>query len=127
MAKNFKINYDGNDSIKKEIEDIRNSYLDKSDSQKELERLRKIDYKVKNIPIIISLSFGVVGTLLFGLGLTFILEFNNYIFGIIIGIIGIILMIFAYPIYNKIYNKLKNKYKTEILKLSDKLMNEIDA
>ena len=36
-------------------------------------------------------------------------------------------MIFAYPIYNKIYNKLKNKYKTEILKLSDKLMNEIDA
>lgn len=126
MAKNFKINYDGNDPIKKEIEDIRNSYLDKSDSQKELERLRKIDYKVKNIPIIIALSFGIIGTLLFGLGLTSVLEFNNYILGITIGVIGIIFIIIAYPSFKMTYNKFKNKYKKEILELSNKLMNEID-
>jgi cytochrome c biogenesis protein CcdA len=116
MANKFRIDYEGkNDNIKEEVESIRNSYLEKSSSQKKLEELRKIDSKVKNTPLIIALSFGIIGTLVFGFGMSLILEFKNYIFGIIVSIIGMILIALAYPIYSILLKKLKNKYKDKIL------------
>jgi cytochrome c biogenesis protein CcdA len=125
MANKFRIDYEGkNDNIKEEVESIRNSYLEKSSSQKKLEELRKIDSKVKNTPLIIALSFGIIGTLVFGFGMSLILEFKNYIFGIIVSIIGMILIALAYPIYSILLKKLKNKYKDKILELSNELINE---
>ena len=125
MANKFRIDYEGkNDNIKEEVESIRNSYLEKTPSQKKLEELRKIDSKVKNTPLIISLSFGIIGTLVFGFGMSLILEFKNYIFGIIVSIIGMILIALAYPIYSILLKKLKNKYKDKILELSNELINE---
>ncbi len=125
MANKFRIDYEGkNDNIKEEVESIRNSYLEKSSSQKKLEELRKIDFKVKNTPLIIALSFGIIGTLVFGFGMSLILEFKNYIFGIIVSIIGMILIALAYPIYSILLKKLKNKYKDKILELSNELINE---
>lgn len=125
MANKFRIDYEGkNDNIKEEVESIRNSYLEKSSSQKKLEELRKIDSKVKNTPLIIALSFGIIGTLVFGFGMSLILEFKNYIFGIIVSIIGMILIVLAYPIYSILLKKFKNKYKDKILELSNELINE---
>jgi len=125
MANKFRIDYEGkNDNIKEEVESIRNSYLEKSSSQKKLEELRKIDSKVKNTPLIIALSFGIIGTLVFGFGMSLILEFKNYIFGIIVSIIGMILIALAYPIYSILLKNLKNKYKDKILELSNELINE---
>ena len=125
MANKFRIDYEGkNDNIKEEVESIRNSYLEKSSSQKKLEKLRKIDSKVKNTPLIIALSFGIIGTLVFGFGMSLILEFKNYIFGIIVSIIGMILIALAYPIYSILLKKFKNKYKDKILELSNELINE---
>jgi cytochrome c biogenesis protein CcdA len=125
MANKFRIDYEGkNDNIKEEVESIRNSYLEKSSSQKKLEELRKIDSKVKNTPLIIALSFGIIGTLVFGFGMSLILEFKNYIFGIIVSIIGMILIALAYPIYSILLKKFKNKYKDKILELSNELINE---
>lgn len=125
MANKFRIDYEGkNDNIKEEVESIRNSYLEKSSSQKKLEELRKIDSKVKNTPLIIALSFGIIGTLVFGFGMSLILEFKNYIFGVIVSIIGMILIALAYPIYSILLKKFKNKYKDKILELSNELINE---
>jgi len=125
MANKFRIDYEGkNDNIKEEVESIRNNYLEKSSSQKKLEKLRKIDSKVKNTPLIIALSFGIIGTLVFGFGMSLILEFKNYIFGIIVSIIGMILIALAYPIYSILLKKFKNKYKDKILELSNELINE---
>ena len=125
MANKFRIDYEGKkDNIKEEVESIRNSYLEKSSSQKKLEELRKIDSKVKNTPLIIALSFGIIGTLVFGFGMSLILEFKNYIFGIIVSIIGMILIALAYPIYSILLKKFKNKYKDKILELSNELINE---
>ncbi len=127
MGNKFKIDYDGNKSLKEEVESIRDSYIEKSESQIELEYLRKIDSRVKNIPLIISLSFGIIGTLLFGYGMAEFLKLKNYyvLGGISIGI-GIIFIAIAYPLYNKIYKYLKNKYKDQILELSEKILNDID-
>lgn len=110
---------------RKEIDSIRNQYLPKDEKTLKLERIRYLDNKVKNIPMIISLSLGVVGLLCFGLCLTFFLEWTDYkLIGIIPGIIGLILIGVAYPIYSYSSKRLKNKYKEEIIKLSNELLDK---
>ena len=112
-------------SERKEIESIRDSYIAKPINQvdSKLDRLRKLDFKVKNIPLIISLVIGILFTLVFGLGLTMILEWNFIMSGVILSAISIIPMVFNYLIFCHINIFLKNKYKDEILKLSNELLN----
>lgn len=111
-------------SEREQIEDIRKNYLPKSDKEAKMERLKKLDEKVKNIPTIYGLCIGIVGLLIFGLGITMILEWKIVVWGIIISIIGLIPMCLAYPIFSRIKNKLTDKYKKEILDLSEELLNE---
>lgn len=108
-----------------EINSIRNQYLPKDETILEIEALRKLDSKVKNIPMIFSLTLGICGILMFGLGLTFFLEWTAFWYwGVPISLLGIVIMILDYPIYLKIGKKLKNKYGPKIIELSNKLLNE---
>ena len=109
---------------RKEIESIRNSYLVQDKTGNKLNYLRHLDNKVKHLPMIISIIIGVVGILIFGLGLTMILEWNLFVLGIIIGFVGVVIMLVVYPIYLAIKQTLKNKYSKEILKISDELLND---
>lgn len=110
---------------REEIDSIRKQYLPKDKSMTKIERLRYLDNKVKSIPVIVSLCLGVVGLLFFGLGMTFFLEWVNLWFlGIPCGLIGISLMIPAYPMYCKLLKKYKEMYGEEIIKLSNELLNE---
>ena len=110
---------------RKEIDRIRNQYLPHDKTMNKMERLRYLDNKVKTIPMILSLSFGVIGLLLFGTGLTFFLEWSSYWYiGIPFGIIGVVLIALAYPIYKKILTKQKSKYSAEIIELSNELLKE---
>lgn len=111
-------------SERREIESIRNSYMPLDESQTKLNLLRKLDDKVRNIPTIISLILGVIGILLFGLGLTMILEWKIYLWGAIVGVIGLIPTSIAYPIFVKTKKYLKNKYSKQIIELSDELLNK---
>lgn len=109
---------------RKEIESIRNSYLNKNTSiDSKLQEIRKLDKKVKNTPRIIALIFGVVGILIFGLGLSMILEWKIVLWGVIISLVGIIPVIAAYPIYRYILSLMKIKYSAQILKLSEEILN----
>lgn len=107
-----------------EIESIKRQYEPKEKSQTKLDKLRNLDKKVKIFPLILSLTFGIVGTLVFGLGLTLVLEWNRIILGIIVATLGLIPISIAYPTYSIIYRKNKEKYADEIIKLSDELLNE---
>ena len=109
---------------RKEIESIRNSYTTQTKTDSKLVLLRKLDAMVRNVPTICSLVIAIVGLLLFGVGLTLILEFEIMIMGIVIGVIGSIFMIIAYPIFNKITKIMKNKYSEKILNLSEELLND---
>jgi len=110
---------------REEIESIRKQYLPKDKSMNKIERLRYLDNKVKSIPLIVSLCFGVIGLLTFGLGMTFFLEWTKlWYLGIPCGLIGFALIIPAYPIYNKLLIKYKEKYGAEILEISEELLNE---
>lgn len=109
---------------REEIEDIRSKYLPKSKEETKLQRLKRLDSKVNNIPTIWSLCIGIIGTLIFGLGLTMILEWNVLVWGVIVSIVGVIPVLLAYPVYRYVTKNVTEKYREEILKLSDELLNE---
>lgn len=107
---------------RREIESIKYQYMDKKHEPSNIDRLKKLDNKVKNTAFIPSLSLGIVGLLVFGLGITCVLEWDLITLGVILGICGAVLMLIAYPVYSFILNKMKLKYKDEILKISDELL-----
>lgn len=125
MAEKFEYKYSApTKDERKEINNIRNQYLPKSEEENKLDRLRALDFKVKSVPTTVSLSIGVIGLLVFGLGLTFVLEWNNFIVGVIIMIVGAFPIGLANYTHKFILNKMKNKYKEEIIRLSDELLSE---
>lgn len=109
---------------RKEIMSIRRQYEDKPTTDGKLERLRRLDTIVKNRCMIFSLTLGVIGCLIFGLGLAFVLEFEQLALGIISSFVGAVVMLFAYPLYCSIHKKDKAKYGEEIIKLSQELLGE---
>ncbi|MBR2989162.1 MAG: hypothetical protein IKC64_05515 [Clostridia bacterium] len=125
MSDQFNFKYTApTEEERKEIDSIRRQYASQQKSETKLEKLRRLDGLVKNTPTIISLVLGVVGTLIFGVGLTMILEWNILLWGIVVMATGSIPMALAYPVYKWILKKYKNRYGDEILSLSNELLNE---
>ena len=59
--------------------------------------------KVKvNWSYIIKILYMIFSVLVFGLGMVMILVWNNYLFGIIVGVIGIILLTCIIPVLGKL-------------------------
>ena len=124
MSEKFKYSYSApSERERKEIEYIQKQYQKKDERQLKLERLRNLDNKVKSFPALIALIVGIVGSLIFGLGLAMVLEWDLILWGVLVAFIGLIPISIAYLIFNKLYNKLKKKYSDEIIKLSEELLN----
>lgn len=109
-------------------EKIAEEYAQKEGSA--VSRLQKLDKKVKNTPLIFSLSFGIIGALILGIGLCLCLDVfelksqSYFICGIIIGIIGILIVSINYPIYKRWLNSRKKHYAFDIIQLSKKITDE---
>ena len=97
-----------------------------------MERLRRLDSSVTQTAQIVSLVFGVVGTLILGCGMSLCMtDFREIlgshsdmamIIGIIVGVVGGILASFAYPIYNAIVKVKRKQLAPEIIRLTDELI-----
>ena len=111
---------------RREIENIRKKYAPQEQTESKLEKLRRLDGKVKTPATVISLCLGIIGCLIFGLGLTLILEWDKLIFGIIVMLPGAVSMALAHPCYTLVDNKNKRRYGNEILSLSEELLNETE-
>lgn len=121
---NFEYKYSApTSSERREIESIKNSYIKKEEQPTKLELLRKLDSKVRNVPIVVSLILGTFGILIFGLGLTMILEWKVIIWGIAVAFLGCVPMSLSYLCYKIIKKYLKNKYSEKIINLSNELLN----
>ena len=107
----------------KEVESIRRKYLPEEESK--LETLKQLDYKVQSAGMIESLCIGIIGALVFGIGMCFFLEVFAGVAWLtaLFMIIGTLLMIPAYPIYRRIAHRTKEKLTPEILRLSEEIMN----
>ena len=107
-----------------EIEAIRRKYLPKEEDK--MEQLRQMDKRVSRKGTIISIIIGVIGCLLLGIGMCCTMEWAGrwFVPGIIIGVIGIVMIALAYPLYELITKKERKKIAPLILKLADELKSK---
>jgi len=103
-------------------EAIANEYAPKDTSK--VVALRKLDRKAKSGANIFAYTFGIVMSLGLGVGMCLSMKVIGngspaaFVFGIIIGIIGIAGVSVNYPIYKKLLEKGKQKYAFDIMELA---------
>jgi hypothetical protein len=126
MSKKFEHSYSApTEAERKEIESIKRQYVaEEKREETDIEKLRRLDAKVRNMPTMYALIMGVFGILVFGLGLAMALEWGMMLWGIVVMVVGALPMGLAYPIYQFTLKEGKKKYGAEILELSEKLLNE---
>lgn len=124
MMENNTFTYNYSAEWSKEVEAIRKKYVPHEEDK--MERLRRLDDTVQSAGMIEALCLGIVGVLIFGVALCFGLG----VFGdawwpaIPIGIVGLAVMLPAYPLYKHLYNKKKEALAPEILKLTEELIGK---
>lgn len=106
-----------------EVEKIKKKYQTPTEENK-LEALKKLDRSVETPASIAALVIGIVGILIMGLGMSMVMVWENYLLGVIIGIIGILICLPAYPIYKKISEKRRRKLAPQILRLAEEIERE---
>ena len=111
-----------------EVQNIRKKYLPPEEDK--MERLRKLHNSATQKAQVWSLVLGIVGALIMGSGMSLVMTdigemiglSNALIPGIVIGVIGMIPVILAYPTYNRVLKKERERIAPEILRLTDELM-----
>jgi len=125
MENKFNYTYKApNESERMEIESIRRQYSKATKEESKLDKLRRLDKSVKNAGTVLPLVIGIIGTLIFGLGLTMILEWNLILWGALLMLIGAVPTALAYPLSLRLTKLYKEKYGDEILSLSEELLAE---
>lgn len=107
-----------------EVLEIRKKYLPQEESK--LEELKRLDNTVQTSGMAESLSAGIGGALVFGLGLCLAMQVIEsgvilVILGVLLGIVGIAGMLAAYPVYRKVFDNTKQKFTPRILELTAEL------
>ena len=106
---------------KEEIERIKAKYLPRTESK--MEQLRRLDASVTQKGTRISIFLGIIGCLIFGGGLSIVLEAPGefFVLGIVIGVLGMALMVLAYPVFLKVTQKERERIAPQILALVEEL------
>ncbi|NBI68382.1 hypothetical protein D1646_16570 [Pseudoflavonifractor sp. 60] len=107
-----------------EVKRIRDKYSPPTREEDKLERLRRLDQSVTRPGLIAALIVGIISTLVLGVGMCCTMVWDDTLFvpGIIIGIVGIIGICVAYPLYVHITNKRREKLAPEIMRIADELI-----
>ena len=108
-----------------EIKKIRDKYAPPTKEENSMEQLRRLDESATKGATVVSLVVGIISALLLGVGMccTMVPGWEQYFIpGIAIGVVGIIGVIAAYPIYNHMVKRKREKLAPEIMRLSDELM-----
>ena len=87
-------------------------------------QLRRLDAGVTRKGTIVALSLGSVSCLLLGLGMCCSMVWMErwFVFGIVIGLIGVSGMAAAYPVFIRITKRERERIAPQILKLTEELM-----
>jgi len=110
-----------------EVEDIRKKYLPKEEDK--MGQLRKLHAIPTQKAQAASLAVGIIGALIMGTGMSLamtdigaVLGSLAMVLGIAVGLVGMVLVALAYPLYNRVLKKQREKIAPEILRLSDELL-----
>ena len=109
-------------------EQLANEYAPKDTSK--VVALRKLDAKAKLPATVFTYTFGIVAALIFGVGMCLAMgqigggTAGSFVFGVIIGLIGMAGMGVNYPIYKKLLAQGKQKYAFEIIELAKEISEQ---
>lgn len=120
--KTYSVSYSAQEN--REIQRIRNKYAPPDEREAKLEQLRRLDASVDNKATALSLTVGIIGTLLFGFGMSCVLVWSDKLFfyGLIFGLIGVAVCAAAYPLFKAVSEKKRKEIAPLIVKLADELL-----
>ena len=111
----------------REVENIRKKYLPKEEDK--MEQLRKLHAIPTRKAQTASLAVGIIGSLIMGTGMSLAMtqigaELGSLamLIGVLVGIVGMVLVALAYPLYNRVLKKQRERIAPQILRLSDELL-----
>ena len=110
------------------VEKIRSQYTEQEHT--ELDALKALDAKVKRPANVFGYTYGSVGTIVMGAGMSLVMTdvgtkiglTATLVPGIVVGVVGMGMTPTTYPIYKKILNSRKKKYTHQNLELSERVM-----
>lgn len=121
----FKMTYSAGQQ--EEISQIREKYIPQKPDK--MEQLRALDAGVTRKATVVSMGIGIIGALIMGFGMSLVMTDLGSLLGaaafpagIVTGVIGMILIACAYPLYNRTLKKEREKIAPEIIRLTDELM-----
>ncbi len=106
-------------------EQLANEYAPKDTSK--VVALRKLDAKAKRPASVFTYTFGIIATLVFGIGMCLAMgqlgsrTTGSFALGVIIGVVGMVGICVNYPIYKKLLAQGKQKYAFEIMELAKEI------
>ena len=110
-----------------EVEEIRKAYLPKEEDK--MEQLRKLHEMPTKKAQAAAIALGFIGALILGTGMSLcmtdlgaVLGNLSMVVGILVGIIGIVPVALAYPVFKRTLKKEREKIAPEILRLTDELL-----
>lgn len=111
-----------------DIKAIRKKY--EAPEENKMEQLRRLDASATKKATIRSMTVGIIGALIMGLGMSISMtdigavfgSFLSMLVGIVIGVLGIVLVCLAYPTYHRTLKAERERIAPEVLRLSDELM-----
>lgn len=128
MDNNQSFEYTYSAEQQQEIAEIRSKYLPREENK--MERLRRLHNSASRKAQAASIAIGTIGTLILGAGMSFCmtdlgaaLGVFAMILGIVLGLMGIVLVALAYPVYNRVLKSERARIAPEVLKLTEELLN----
>lgn len=111
-------------SQQEEVKRIREKYAPATEQEDKMERLRRLDRAATKPGTVAALIVGTISTLIMGLGMCCTMVWSDTLFipGIIIGVVGIMGICAAYPLYLRITKRRRDKLAPEIMRLADELI-----
>ncbi len=124
-------NYTYSASQQEEVEAIRKKYAEDTTpiEADKMTELRRLDASVTNKASIVALCVGILSALIMGFGMSLIMTdladiigmTSPIVFGVTIGIVGMVGVIAAYPIYQAVLKSERKRKAPQILKLTEEL------
>ena len=105
---------------REEVQRIREKYAPKEPDK--MEQLRRLDASATRKGTAVSLAVGIVGALVLGVGMCCCLVWNLFFPGILIGVMGMVGVALAYPLFERVTRLEREKIAPEIIRLTDELM-----
>ena len=112
------------------VHKIRTQYTEKEHTK--LDELRALDAKVKKPANVFGYTFGSIGAIVMGSGMSLVMTDIGAILGlssalipgIAVGVVGLGMVLLTYPIYSRILGARRKKYAQQIIELSNTICEE---